>query len=145
MDDLVVQCNFGGYLFFSFSLALSPLFTISMKRKKKTNIGSVSVLIDSRTVTLHRYFFYFYYQYYYHNYYFFVFITSLTKKISDKIYATESPTSCSYEKEISVCSFKLLIFYSAVTRTPSHPFFFCTLIKNPPKLERTSLFSVLTS
>lgn len=143
MDDLVVQCNFGGYLFFSFSLALSPLFTISMKRKENKH-WKCECMIDSRTVTLHRYFFYFYYQYYYHNYYFFVFITSLTKKISDKIYATESPTSCSYEKEISVCSFKLLIFYSAVTRTPSH-LFFCTLIKNPPKLERTSLFSVLTS
>lgn len=143
MDDLVVQCNFGGYLFFSFSLALSPLFTISMKRKKKTNIGSVSVLIDSRTVTLHRYFFIFIINIII-IIIIFVFITSLTKKISDKIYATESPTSCSYEKEISVCSFKLLIFYSAVTRTPSH-LFFCTLIKNPPKLERTSLFSVLTS
>lgn len=127
---------------FLFSRSLST-FHYFHEKKKKTNIGSVSVLIDSRTVTLHRYFFIFIINIII-IIIIFVFITSLTKKISDKIYATESPTSCSYEKEISVCSFKLLIFYSAVTRTPSH-LFFCTLIKNPPKLERTSLFSVLTS
>lgn len=58
VDDLVVQCNFGGYLFFSFSLALSPLFTISMKRKKNKH-WKCECMIDSRTVTLHRYFFIF--------------------------------------------------------------------------------------
>lgn len=43
---------------FLFSRSLST-FHYFHEKKKQTNIGSVSVLIDSRTVTLHRYFFIF--------------------------------------------------------------------------------------